>query len=485
MDTISDLHSISISQTQLRRCRASVGIYLQRFRNRLKGKNRVYVAQFVRVIDSLLGYLDNQAAKAAGTDGIVSTSDLMAGKGADQVNLYKLVNYLQQSKLARKVEGYIEHEQKMKLKGEDNTVIESHSNPTPVLTYVQSFLATLTNPAAEGRYFHERTDIGELSLKYTLLDPTHHFKEVVQDARSVILAGGTMSPMDDYARHLFSYVKSDQLITWGCGHIIPKENLIAMPVASTADGTVLDFTYGRRNDPQLITALGHSLVELAACIPDGMVVFFPSYAYLDQVVVHWKKTHLPKPTSESIWDRLAAGKPIFQESRSSSVEDTLTSYSLSITTGHGGLLLSVIGGKLSEGINFSDALGRAVIVVGLPFPNMHSAQWRAKLGYIEQSVTKRTGGDVKTGKEASREFYENACMRAVNQSIGRAIRHKGDFAGILLLDRRYAVSGGRIQAKLPGWIRQGLVQQKTGEIFEGVTRRLREFFDEKGRPTDG
>ena len=479
MDTISNIHSVSVTHSHLKRCRATIGVYLQKFRNRLKGKNRVYVAQLVRLVDSLLACMNSRVDSKVGSDGLVSIGDLMAGKGVDQINLYKLMQYLTQSKLARKVEGYAEHEEQRKTKEERPNDSKSRSNPMPVLTQVQSFLATLTNPAAEGRFFYEKADNGELSLKYMLLDATHHFREIVEDARAVILAGGTMSPMDGYTRHLFAYVNPDRLMTWSCGHIIPKENLIAMPVANAHDGTVFDFTYEKRNSLNLMTALGDCLVQLAACVPDGMVVFFPSYAYLDQVVSHWKKTRYPNATSKTIWDLISDKKPVFQESKTASVEDTLTSYSLSISTCRGGLLLSVINGKLSEGINFSDDLGRAVIVVGLPFPNIHSAEWRAKLEYIEQSTTKRTGGSLKEGKEASREFYENACMRAVNQSIGRAIRHKGDFAGILLLDRRYAGGSGRIEGKLPGWIRQGLVKQEAGEGLEGVTRRLRTFFDEK------
>jgi hypothetical protein len=60
MDAISGIHGVEVSLKQLKRARAQLGVYLQKFKNRLKGKNRVYIAQVVRVIDSLAGYLDGR-----------------------------------------------------------------------------------------------------------------------------------------------------------------------------------------------------------------------------------------------------------------------------------------------------------------------------------------------------------------------------------------------------------------------------------------
>ena len=38
-------------------------------------------------------------------------------------------------------------------------------------------------------------------LKYQLLNPSHHFKEIVDAARCVVLAGGTMSPVRQSSRY--------------------------------------------------------------------------------------------------------------------------------------------------------------------------------------------------------------------------------------------------------------------------------------------
>ena len=75
--------------------------------------------------------------------------------------------------------------------------------------------------------------------------------------------------------------------------------------------------------------------------------------------------------------------------------------------------MAVVGAKLSEGLNFTDDLARAVVMVGLPYPNASSPELKERLKYVSD-LSKQKGD---TG-DAGRELYENLCMNAVNQSIG-------------------------------------------------------------------
>ena len=156
------------------------------------------------------------------------------------------------------------------------------------------------------------------------------------------------------------------------------------------------------------------------------------------------------------------------------VDKTLKAYAEEISSGKGAVMLAVMGGSLSEGINFSDRLGRGIMVIGLPFPNPHSAEWKAKMDYITQKSSKISQPDQM--RNVAREFYENACMRTVNQCIGRAIRHKYDYAAIMLIDKRY--SQPRINKKLPSWIQRNLFHcQSSCES----NKSLRSFFQTKSK----
>jgi chromosome transmission fidelity protein 1 len=483
MDAIAGIYSVSVTLDQVQQARAQLTVYLQKFRNKLKGKNRVYVAQTVRILDSIIAYLQSIDANAKATDGLVDMAAIMSGRGVDQINIYKLNTYLQESRLARKVDGYTVFAEQAagrdtrKLTGEATKNGPRHT--VPVLMHVQAFLLSLMNPSSAGRFFYSKEDASDMTLRYMLLDPTYHFKDIVEEARAVVLAGGTMSPMSDYEQHLLSYLDASKIMTLSCGHVVPPTNLLAAPIVRASSGSEFDFTFENRNKEKTMVDLGNAILTFAQHIPDGVVVFFPSYSFLDTCIAAWKRTKLANSTS-TFWESFTKAKPVFLEQRSqqqpsnqtptnkeATVDSVLTAYSAAIASGNGrgALLCAVIGGTLSEGINFSDALGRGVVVVGLPFPNPHSAEWKAKMQYISAKQTK-SGGD---GKAAAREFYENACMRAVNQCVGRAIRHKGDYAAILMLDRRYGSK--RIQDKLPKWIRGsltgGLGVKEVGDMLDG------------------
>lgn len=196
INAISSIYSINVSIAQLKRCQAQLEMYLMKFRNRLKGKNKVYVMQVTRILSTLSSYLEELGKK--GGEGVVIAGDLLAMNGMDQVNFFKLQRYLNESKLARKVEGYVVHvenkEQEKQQKRPGNKITPTTS--IPVLTHIQGFLLALTNPSTEGKIFYGKTeDKQELCFRYMLLDPAHHFKEIVEEARAVILAGGTMEPV--------------------------------------------------------------------------------------------------------------------------------------------------------------------------------------------------------------------------------------------------------------------------------------------------
>ena len=62
----------------------------------------------------------------------------------------------------------------------------------------------------------------------------------------------------------------------------------------------------------------------------------------------------------------------------------------------------MIGGRLSEGINFSDDLARTLIIAGLPYANNQTVQMKERIQFWDKN-------DIATFKGA--QYYENMCIK--------------------------------------------------------------------------
>ncbi|CAH6719629.1 ATP-dependent DNA helicase Chl1p [[Candida] jaroonii] len=433
IDSITSLNSMKISQLELNKILGGLETYYKKFVNRLNSGNRINLVKLIKIVKIIMKFFDGD--KKSGKE--INVNDIFIGSTGDLFNIHSLETYLTKSKIAYKIENYLE-------------AIE-YKNSSPLLFKLVKFLKCVSFPSKEGRFFWDLD--GEPSINYMLLDPSQLFKPIIEQCKCLILCGGTMEPMSDYTEILFPYLKADDINTFSCNHVIPDANLKVMPIG-TYNGTKFDFTFGNRANSKLITSLGDALLQLFKTIPFGVVVFFPSYKYLEELHRVWERTgHIKKFESVK--------KKLFMET--SDTDKILADYSNCISIQGSALLFSVVGGKLSEGINFSDNLARGVIMIGLPYPNIMSSELIAKRQYVERV----------SGKERSKEYIENICMRAINQSIGRSIRHINDYSMIYLIDSRY--ENTNIQNKLSGWIKRRINELPFNEIIDETN----EFFNNK------
>ncbi|KAJ7323127.1 DEAD H (Asp-Glu-Ala-Asp His) box helicase 11 [Desmophyllum pertusum] len=489
IDTISSVHSVEITASQISCAHSQLTQYQDRYRTRLKAKNLLYIQQLLYVLTCFLNCLggkeQNLSKKTSSPTAeecsikearmqdvkLKTINDFLFSAQMDNVNLFKIKKYCEKSMISKKLNGFIDkyHSVQVGAGAEEDTLYQSSP-----LQVIENFLEALTNADKDGRVVVNKQDRhSSSSLKFLLLNPAVHFTSVVREARAVIVAGGTMQPMSDFKDQLFTCagLPSENILEFSCGHVIPAENLLSVALDKGPSGKELDFTYQSRDSPQLKEELGRLLINIFAVVPGGVVCFFSSYDYEEKVYKHWETT--------GILDKMNARKKVFREPRKNNqLDQVLSSYAACIkrpavtasnTSPNGAVLLCVVGGKMSEGINFSDDLGRCVVMVGLPYPNIYSPELKEKMTYLDATL----------GPKAGQTHYENLCMKAVNQSIGRAIRHRGDYATILLLDQRYG--SAKIRKSLPGWISNRLQHQtRFGSAFAAI----RKFFVDKRRTDD-
>ncbi len=131
----------------------------------------------------------------------------------------------------------------------------------------------------------------------------------------------------------------------------------------------------------------------------------------------------------------------------------------------GAVFFAVCRGKVSEGLDFADRAGRAVIVTGLPYPAFKDAKVRLKRKFLDEAP-KVAGIQQLSGDQ----WYNQQAARAINQAVGRVIRHRKDYGAIILADARF--SNPAVQKQLSRWIRPYVSNFSNFGTFAGSLARF-------------
>jgi DNA excision repair protein ERCC-2 len=321
---------------------------------------------------------------------------------------------------------------------------------TLVATYDKGFLLIL-EPSS--------SDIAEVPdpvLHFVCLDAAIAIRPIFQKYYTVIITSGTLSPLDMYPKILdFTTVLQESYTT-----TLARDSFLPMIVTRGDDQTALTTSFQTRNEPGLIRNYGRLVADFARITPDGLVVFFPSYLYMESIISAWQGMEI----LDEIWryKLILAETPDAHESSLA-----LETYRTACINGRGALFFCVARGKVSEGIDFNHQYGRCVICIGVPFQYTELRILKARLEFLRETYRIREN-----------EFLSFDAMRYTAQCFGRVIRGKDDYGIMVLADRRFQNK----KEQLPRWISHRLLHTNTNLSTDMAISKAQRFLKEMAQP---
>lgn len=321
---------------------------------------------------------------------------------------------------------------------------------TLVATYDKGFLLILEP------YESETATVPNPVLHFTCLDAAIAIKPVFDRFSSVIITSGTLSPLEMYPKMLgFTAVLQESY-----SMTLARRSFLPMIVTRGSDQAQISSSFQIRNDPGVVRNYGNLLLEFSRITPDGIVVFFPSYLYMESIISMWQGMGI----LDQIWNYklILVETPDSQESALA-----LETYRTACCNGRGAVMLCVARGKVSEGIDFDHHYGRAVICIGVPFQYTESRILKARLEFLRENYRIREN-----------DFLSFDAMRHAAQCLGRVLRGKDDYGIMVLADRRFQ----KKRSQLPKWISQAILESETNLSTDMAVATAKNFLRSMAQP---
>ncbi len=266
---------------------------------------------------------------------------------------------------------------------------------------VRRFAAVLEELNDKYRIYTDYDEEGNFRVKLQCMDPSEKLREVLERGRSAILFSATLLPIRYYKEQLSG--DSEDCAVYAKSSFPPENRkvLIAKDVTSK---------YTRRG-PEEYGRIARYIDIFTAARQGNYLVFFPSYAFMDQVVSRIQ-------TREG--QRLLVQRPDMPEQEKEEFLEAFQVPEQETVIG-----CCVMGGIFSEGIDLKEDRLIGAVIVGTGLPMVCHERELFKEYYDEK---KGRGFDY---------AYLYPGVNKVFQAGGRVIRTAEDRGAILLLDERF------------------------------------------------
>ncbi len=326
------------------------------------------------------------------------------GSNLDLDYLKFMINQLADKKLSNKKEAFIEIDDisKEALNNEiigniEKAAVEYVVNEKAKrssLMHIANFLKLLGNTDDSLIRIISKV-YGKPKLELSCMYPKN-LASLLNSSYANIFMSATLNPLDMYAE-IFG-VKNAVLESYSSP--FPKSN----------KKVIIDDSFTTKYEFRSIEEykkIAVRISEIKKKIPGNIAVFFPSFDVLEGVFRYMQ--------SEQIF---------IQRKNMHNIE--INNILMKFNKSNNSMLFGVMGGSLSEGIDYTNNIIKCIIIVGLPFsnPNLKTTM---KIQYFDKLFN---------GKGAQYIYLIPAIIRVI-QASGRAIRSESDRAAIVLMDKRY------------------------------------------------
>ena len=311
-----------------------------------------------------------------------------------------------------------------------------------------------------------------IELCVTCLSPHIIFQDMGL-ARSVVVASGTLSPINSFSSELG--MRFHRKLS--APHVIGQDRIFARIISSYArekDNLSFNFSFDTLHTQNKFNeqarALGNFLHEACQKIPNGILVLFPSKGLASSLKTSWEMDGTLKRISD-------LKRPFFEHEISpADLKHVLDEYRTHAVS-DGAVMLGFLRGRISEGIDFADDQARAVITVGIPFGFLPDLSITRKKDYNDKMV-KKYG---RKQRVSGHDWYTINAFRAVNQGLGRCVRHKDDWGVIFMVDSRFF----EYRSNVSGWVKKSIVQDAEMGMLENIEKKLEQFLSSMKIPETG